>query len=115
MDLSLVRDLALALLGFVLTALGTFLIRRYLPLLRGRAELNLLRELATMAVLAVEQIAQSRGLASHQKKELARFMVQEGLRRLGVEVSDEELEAAIESAVRIWTRAEALAAPEGEG
>ena len=112
MDLSLVRDLALALLGTVLTALGTFLVRRYLPLLRSRAELQLLRELSTMVVLAVEQVARSRGLASHQKKELARSMLQEGLRRLGVEVSDQELDAAIESAVRVWTRAEALAAGE---
>jgi hypothetical protein len=101
MDLVFLRDLALAALGLVLSALGAVLLRRYVPLLRGRDEFLFLQVLARTAVSAAEQIGKTRGLSGEDKKLLAQSMVRAGLERVGVQVSDEELEAAIEAAVRI--------------
>jgi hypothetical protein len=100
MDLEFLRDLALAVLGLVLSALGAVLLRRYVPLLRGRDEFLFLQDLARIAVAAAEQIGKTRGLSGEDKKLLALEMVRAGLERVGVQVSDEELEAAIEAAVR---------------
>ncbi len=100
MDLNFLRDLALAVLGLVLSVLGTVLLRRYVPLLRGRDEFLFLQNLARIAVAAAEQIGMTRGLSGEEKKLLALAMVRAGLDRVGVQVTDEELEAAIEAAVR---------------
>jgi len=100
MDFVFLRDLALTLLGFVLSLAGTVLLRRYFPLLRSREEFFLLQTLASVVVQAVEQMAGGRGMTGEEKKLLALSMVREGLERMGIEVSDSELEAAIEAAVR---------------
>ena len=86
MDLDLLRDLALAVLGFVLSAIGTVLLRRYFPLLRSREEFFLLQTLASVVVQAVEQMAGIRGMTGEEKKLLALSMVREGLERMGIQV-----------------------------
>jgi hypothetical protein len=101
MELVFLRDLSLAVLGLVFSVLGAILLRRYVPLLRGRDELLFLQDLARIAVAAAEQIGESRGLSGEEKKILALTMVRAGLERVGIEVSDEELEAVIEAMVRM--------------
>lgn len=99
--MDLLRDLSLALLGLFLSFAGAVLVRHYFPLLRGRQELELLRLLAQMAVAAAEQLGQNQELSGQEKKALATAMVAAGLQRLGLSLSDKEIEAAIEAAVRL--------------
>lgn len=99
--MDLLRDLSLAFLGLVLSFTGAILVRHYFPLLRGRQELELLRLLAQMAVAAAEQLGQNQELSGQEKKALAMAMVAAGLQRLGLSLSEEEVEAAVEAAVRL--------------
>lgn len=94
-----VLQLVYAVLGAVLVGIGTLLIRRYLPVVQGKAQIELLRELAAMAVAAAEQIAAQHGWEGQDKRAFALEVLQEALARLGVTVTPQELEAAVEAAV----------------
>lgn len=94
-----VLQLVYAVLGAVLVGIGTLLIRRYLPAVQGKVQVELLRELAKMAVAAAEQLAGQRGWRGQDKRAFAIEVLQESLARLGVQVTPQELEAAVEAAV----------------
>jgi len=100
MEPGLIGDLLLVLLGVAMIALGRLLLTRYGSLLVGMRQLFLLQELARMAVLAAEQVADAQGIPPEERKAYAERMIREALGRLGVRVSEAELDAAIEAAVR---------------
>jgi len=99
MEPGLLGDLFLVLLGVVLLVLGRLLLARYLPPLLGQRQLFLLQELARMAVLAAEQLADAQGIRPEDRKAYAERMVREALGRVGIQATDAEIDAAIEAAV----------------
>jgi len=96
---SLMRDLVLVILGLLFLVLGRLLLTRVVPRLSARTELSLLQDLARMAVAAAEAMGHRRGWSGEEKYRLAEQVVREALARAGVEVTEEEVRAAIEQAV----------------
>lgn len=95
----LLRDLALAGLGLVLMALGRLILNRVGPRLFARSELETVRELARLATQAAETMGATRGWSSTDKVRYATRVLNEALSRLGIQLTEEEVRAAIESAV----------------
>lgn len=100
MDSSELVALAYWLLGLVLIAVGTFLVRRYAPLVRAMREYQILNELAWIAVRAAEQLGEKNFWSGEAKKHFARSVIQVALERLGIQVTPDEVDAMIEAAVR---------------
>jgi hypothetical protein len=100
MNLDDALALLLWILGFVLIGAGTILVRRYGPLVRAGREYQLLWTVATMACRAAEQLGETHGWTGQDKKAFALDVLKSARDRLGLAVTDAELEAAIEAAVR---------------
>lgn len=95
----LIRDLALAGLGLVLMAIGRLILSRVGPRLFARSELDTLAELARMAVQAAEVMGHAQGWDGSRKLRFATQVLNEALGRLGIELTEAEVRAAIEAAV----------------
>lgn len=96
---SLIRDLVLAGLGVALIVVGRLVLNRVGPRLFADSELDTLAELARMAVQAAEVVGHSQGWDGSLKLRFALRVLNESLGRLGIQLTEAEARAAVESAV----------------
>jgi hypothetical protein len=91
--------LGLWLLGLLLLAVGTILVRRYGSLVMASRSYALVGELARVACLAAEQLGEKHLWTGEEKKEFARTVIDVALERLGIQLAPEEIDAVIEATV----------------
>jgi hypothetical protein len=87
------------LLGLLLIAVGTILVRRYGALVMASRSYEMVSELARVACLAAEQLGEKQLWTGEEKKAFAHAVVEAALERLGLQLAPEEIDAVIEATV----------------
>jgi hypothetical protein len=87
------------LLGLLLLAIGTALVRRYGSLAMASRLYEMVGELARVACLAAEQLGEKQLWTGEEKKAFAQAVIEAALERLGLQLAPEEIDAVIEATV----------------